>query len=225
MTLDFSENGGETSAVDGERLAVLFAWFSHGLETAANGKRVADEQDLAHWIAQVLKWGSGWTDAVLLTEAHMAAALNDKPRLVEVAALAAALAPSRERFEETMTQGRAFHAAAAAGWPNAVLSWPTPVVALPVVAGAAAARIGAPLDQTLLAYLNALATNLIAAGIRLSLCGQFGGVRVLAHLMEVITAMARRATSSTLDDLGACALGAEIESMNHERLTVRLFIS
>ena len=98
-------------------------------------------------------------------------------------------------------------------------------VAHPVAAGAACARIGAPARTALTAYLTAFAANLIAAGVRLSLCGQAGGVRILAGLGPVIVEIVERGAASTLDDLGACALGSDIAAMRHETLPVRLFIS
>ena len=65
------------------------------------------------WLTDALLHGSGRNDAILLRHAHRAggdcAALND---------LAAAIAPSSERRVETLDQGTAFIAAAAAWYPR-----------------------------------------------------------------------------------------------------------
>ena len=53
---------------------------------------------------------------VLLAQAHRAASAHDDARLREVAELAAAFVPSRERQLETTTQGRAFIEIARAAW-------------------------------------------------------------------------------------------------------------
>ena len=224
MTIDRPDAGG-----------VLFAWFSpafptggfawsHGLETAAAEGLVSDEHALGDWLQDILVHGSGWNDAVLFALAYSAAASGDVAALEDVAALAAALAPSRERLAETLGQGEAFLAAVRTGWPAAApdLKGRAPY---PVAAGAACALIGAPLGAALGAYLTTFCANLIAAGVRLSACGQSGGVRVLARLHPLIARSAARAEMAEEDDLGACALAADIASMRHETLEGRLFLS
>jgi urease accessory protein len=210
----------------------LFAWFSpafptggfaysHGLETAAREGRVIGEAGLGAWLQGVLTRGSGWNDAVLLSLAHRA----DDEALAELAALAAALAPSRERLAETLGQGEAFLTAVRAGWPQLAPCVLPGRLAYPVVAGAAAARLGASAQMTLGAYLTGFCANLIAAGVRLSLCGQSGGVRILARLTPLIGEIAARAANAAHEDLGGCALGADIASLRHETLNGRLFLS
>jgi urease accessory protein len=214
---------------------VLFAWFSpafptggfawsHGLETTAAEGLAGNEHALGDWLEDVLTRGAGWNDAVLFALAYRAAASGDDDALNDIAALAAALSPSRERLAETLGQGEAFLAAVRTGWPAAApeLHGRT---SYPVAAGAACALIGAPLRAALGAYLTTFCANLIAAGVRLSACGQSGGVRVLARLHPLIARSAARAETAGEDDLGACALAADIASMRHETLEGRLFLS
>jgi urease accessory protein len=236
MTIEAPSAFRDAMAADCAISAALFAWFSpafptggfaysHGIEAAAADGRVLDERSLAEWIEAVLANGAGWADAVLLNAAHHLTLMGDTGALTELADLACALTPSRERLAETMGQGEAFVAALRHGWPEAV--WPEPLRPLPypVAAGVASARIGAAARVALAAYLTAFAANLIAAGVRLNLTGQSGGVRILSGLGPVIVELAGRAAGSSLDDLGACALGSDIASMRHETLAGRLFIS
>ena len=212
---------------------VLFAWFSpafptgafaysHGLETAAAEGLVTDEADLGEWLADVLALGAGWTDAVLMSLAYCA----DAAELARLAELGTALSPSRERAAETLGQGGAFAAAIREGWPE--LS-PPPVMLgrapYPVAAGWAAGALGADLRRALGAYLTGFTANLIAAGVRLSLCGQAGGVRILARLGPTIAALGARAVHAEEDDLGGCALWSDIASLRHEPIDGRLFLS
>lgn len=210
---------------------LLFAWFSpafptgafawsHGLEAAGlNG-----EAELAAWLADVTAHGGGWSDAVLANLAWRAGAQRDAARLEQIAAIGHALCPSRERQAETLGQGAAFAGAVGEGWPEFA---PPPVRRLPypAAAGWSAGALGAPPALALAAYLNGFAANLIAAGVRLSLCGQAGGVRILAGLAPMIGEMAERAARSDEDDLGGCAIAADIASMRHETLDGRLFLS
>jgi urease accessory protein len=225
-----------TMNTDAHAMTTLFAWFSpafpvgafafsHGLETAAAEGLVVGEAGLSRWIDAILTAGGAWTDCVLFAAAYHAAGAQMWASLAQIGALACALAPSAERLRETLAQGDAFARAVSEGWPG--LSPPTlaSAAAYPVVAGAAVAALKAPLPDALTAYLNGFAGNAIAVGVRLGLCGQSGGVRILSTLGEVIARTAKRAAISNLDDLGGCAFGADIASMRHETLQPRIFVS
>jgi len=184
--------------------------------------RVFDEGGLGDWLADILAHGAGWSDAVLLSLARRA---EDDAALLDVADLAAALASSRERAAETLGQGEAFLRSVRAGWPDAAPPALPDRIAYPVAAGAAARGIGAPVTTVLVAYLTSFTANLIAAGVRLSLCGQSGGLRVLSGLGPLIAELALRAAEATENDLGGCALAGDIAAMRHETLHTRLFLT
>jgi urease accessory protein len=197
----------------------MFGW-SHGLEQAIAQGVVKDGDALIDWISGLIEFGSGWTDAVLLAEAHAAA--TDPVRLAEVAGLAAALAPSAERLGETLGQGTAFL--------KAVSAWPDAAQALdrapwPVAVGAACGLAGISRQDAVTATLHAFASNLVSVALRTIPLGQTEGVRVMAAVEPVILATAARAARSTLDDLGSIALMSDIAAMRHETLQPRLFLS
>lgn len=197
----------------------MFGW-SHGLEQAIADGTVKDREALIAWISGLVEFGSGWTDAVLLTEAHAAA--TDPHRLRDVAELAAALAPSAERLAETVGQGTAFL--------KAVGAWPEARPALdhapwPVAVGAACGLASIALEDALTATLHAFASNLVSVALRAIPLGQTEGVRVMAAVEPVILATAMRAARSTLDDLGSAGLMSDIAAMRHETLQPRLFLS
>ena len=190
--------------------------YSHGLETAIADGAVHDRATLHAWVAALIAYGSGWSDAVLLAEAHTAAA--DPGRLAAAAELAEAMAPAAERRRETLAQGAAFAAAVSAWAPAA----PAPYC---IAVGKAAADHGVPLQGALTAWLHAFASNLTSIALRAVPLGQTDGVAVLAGLEPLILDTAARAAASSLDDLGGCALVSDIAAMRHETLPVRLFIS
>ncbi len=135
--------------------------------------------------------------------------------------LAVAIAPSRERRAETLDQGTAFIAAAAAWHPPELPER----VAYPVAVGALAGRHGIDEDATAAAYLQAFATNLISAAVRLVPLGQSTGLRVLAALEPAILQVAAATRTATLDDLGGCAFRSDLAAMRHETQYTRLFRS
>src|SRR3984893_1965711 len=95
--------------------------YSGGLGWAIEAGDIADAATLARWLDVMIGEGAGFCDAVLLVHAHRAADAMDDAALAAVAELAAALAPSRERFLETTAQGRAFFDTTRAAWRCAAL--------------------------------------------------------------------------------------------------------
>ncbi len=195
--------------------------YSGGLEPAVDADAVTDAATLEDWIATLLSHGSAWNDVVLLAAAWRAS--DDAACLVEVAELAEALAGSAERHREMMLQGAAF-LAAARNWQG--LAMPDLAEApYPVAIGAVAGAASLPLADVLAAYLQAFASNMLQAAIRLGVIGQSDAVAVMARLEPAILDMAKRATQSDLDDLGSATLVADIFSMHHETQYSRLFRS
>jgi urease accessory protein len=189
--------------------------YSHGLEWAVECGDIGDEATLGDWLIDVLAHGSGRNDAILLRHAHRG---GDLIRLND---FAVAVASSRERRAETLDQGTAFVAAAAAWHPPELPKR----VAYPVAVGALAARHGIDENATTAAYLQAFATNLISAAVRLVPLGQSAGLRVLAELEQVILAVINESRAATLNDIGGCTFRADIAAMHHETQYTRLFRS
>lgn len=196
--------------------------YSGGLERAVADGLVTDAASLAGWIGTLIGHGSVWNDAVLLAESHRRQA--EPARLAEVAALAAALAGSRERHQETMLLGEAFLAAARA-WPDEVFERLPGKTAYPIAVGAVAGAHGIRPEKVLAVFLHAYASQAVSSGIRLGVAGQKDGVAVLAGLEEQIAEVARQAAGSTLDDLGSATVQADIASLRHETQATRLFRS
>jgi urease accessory protein len=130
---------------------------------------------------------------------------------------------------ETTAQGRAFLDTTRAAWPtpalDRLLSVCRGVVALPVAVAAAAAGHAIALAPALHVYLQALVANFVSAGVRLIPIGQTDGQRVIAALEPVVTATAKRALVTALDEVGGAAFRADLASMRHETQRTRLFRS
>ncbi len=203
--------------------------YSSGIEWAVESGDIADAETLRGWLAAMMVNGSGFCDAVFFVHAHLAAGNSERASLRGVAALAAAFASSKERHLETTAQGRAFIEATRAAWHCEALdllsdAWDGPI-AYPVAVGVAAAGHGIAAETAVGAFLHALVSNWISAGVRLVPLGQTDGQRVLAALEDVIAATAQRALAASLDDLGSATVRADIGSMRHETQYTRLFRS
>ncbi len=205
--------------------------YSHGLEWAVEDGTVTSAATLRSWLGDVLSHGAGRTDAVLFAHAWRAAGAGDLDRLREIAELAAAFQPSRERALETTAQGRAFLSAVSAAWPSPALAslaaiFPADLaIAYPVAVALATAAEGVALKPALVAYLGSFAANLISAGVRAIPIGQTDGQRVVAAMAALIEAISGAALATPLDDIGGIAFRADIASMKHETQYTRLFRS
>lgn len=191
--------------------------FSHGLEAEVAAGRVTGVEDLADWLAAVLKHGSGRNDAIVLAASWRA---DDDDERQALADLALALAAGAERAAETQAQGAAFARTLRDSGEMDLPDRP-----LPVAVGAAARAAGLPLAATLLLYLQNFAANLATIAVRHVPLGQSAGQAVLAGLGPLIREIAEEATLATPDELGGCALAGDIASLEHETQTTRIFRS
>jgi urease accessory protein len=203
--------------------------YSSGIEWAVEAGDIVDAASLGDWLTAMLADGSGFCDGVFLCHTSRAVEAGDDPALRDVAELAAAFVPSRERQLETSTQGRAFIDTARAAWPcngldRAIASCDGPIV-YPVAVGLVSAAHAIPLAPTLHAFLHALVSNWISAGSRLVPLGQTDCQRLLAMLEPAVAATAGRALGATLDDLGSATFRADLASLRHETQYTRLFRS
>jgi urease accessory protein len=203
--------------------------YSSGIEWAVEAGDICDAASLQDWLGAMLAEGSGFCDGVFLAHAHRAVAEDDDHALLEIAELAAAFVPSRERLLETSSQGRAFIEIARAAWDcdglaHAIAQCDGTIV-YPVAVGIVSAVHAIPLDPTQFAFLHALVSNWISAGSRLIPLGQTDSQRVLAALEGAVSATAQRAMRASLDDLGAATFRADLASLRHETQYTRLFRS
>ncbi|MBR0797817.1 urease accessory protein UreF [Bradyrhizobium jicamae] len=203
--------------------------YSSGIEWAVEAGDITDAASLRDWLAAMLADGSGFCDSVFLAQSHRAASGHDDATLKEIAELAAAFVPSRERQLETTTQGRAFIDIARAAWNSAGLDAMVATcdgsVVYPVAVGLVSAAHGIPLAPALHAFLHAVVSNWISAGSRLIPLGQTDSQRVLAALEPDVAETARRAGAASLDDLGSATFRADLASLRHEAQYTRLFRS
>jgi urease accessory protein len=203
--------------------------YSSGIEWAVEAGDIVDAASLREWLKAMLADGSGFCDGVFLTQAHRAAAAGDQAALRELAELAAAFVPSRERQLESSAQGRAFIDIARAAWNgdglDRMIAACDGAIIYPVAVGIVSAAHGLALAPTIHAFFHALTSNWISSGARLVPLGQTDSQRVLAALEPVVAVTVARALAATLDDLGSATFRADLASMRHETQYTRLFRS
>ncbi len=232
--------GAETDRLEAAALYRLMTWlspaypvgafsYSSGIEWAVEAGDINDAETLRRWIDVMLSAGAGLSDGIFFSHAYRAVTGGDDAALIEVAELAAAFAPTRERFHETTAMGRAFLEVTQAAWPCPAFArlqqlWTGPV-AYPIAVAAACSGHGVPLGSALHAFVTAVSSNWVSAGIRLVPLGHTDGQRILKTLEPAIMATAERALTAQVEDLGSAAFRADIASARHETQYTRLFRS
>jgi urease accessory protein len=186
--------------------------YSHGLEQVIAAGEVQDADALECWVADTVMYGAGRLDASLLVAAMTG---GDADRL---AALARAMAASRERQEETEAQGAAFAATV-----SAITGQFQPPRPLPVAVGVAARTLDLPPPDVAALYLQSFAGGLVSVAVRFVPLGQTEGQQVLSRLHPILLAVASEAAESPPELMGTFALRGDIAAMVHETMETRLY--
>lgn len=235
-----------TTMTDDSALLTLTHWlspvfpvggyaYSQGLETAIADGAVTSADTLHDWLDVMLNDGTGASDAILLRTS-----MDADADLAELAAWAAALASSAERWQETSEQGTAFLRALATIDPDVLPSFwskypgesgptgpdgaePPADIALPVAVGWAARDLALPGAQVAALYLQSMVANLVTGAIRHIPLGQGAGQRVIAALRPVVLATAADAAGKTPADIRSSDFGAVRAAITHETQTIRIF--
>lgn len=187
--------------------------YSHGLEQVIARGEVRDAESLEAWLTELLCFGAGWQDAVLI-----ALALEDGADLALINAYAVALQPSRERLTEAEEQGAAFARVVAQ-----ITGRARPPRLLQVAVAEAARPLDLPPALVIAAYLQAFVTNLVTIAIRHVPLGQGEGHAVLARLLPRLPELAQDAGFARLENLGNSCFAADMAAMEHETKEVRLY--
>ncbi|MEP5758936.1 MAG: urease accessory UreF family protein [Litoreibacter sp.] len=184
--------------------------YSHGLEQVIARGDVYDAQSLGDWISDVLEFGAGRADAILLC-----AALRDESG---VADMAKAVSGSAERWRETIDQGRAFLAAT-----NEIYGETLQDMALPVAVGSVARRLSLPHSEIAAIFLHSFVSNLVSVATRFMPLGQAAGQAVLTKLHALVAGVAAEAAHTPVDELATSVFCADMAAIEHETLQPRMF--
>lgn len=202
--------------------------YSQGFETAIAQGSIATIDDVAHWIEGLLHAGPIRADAIALSFAARAVSENDPKAFAAISELVLALQVSSERDKETREQAQSFLISARA-WPVAMPDWLIEALArptaLPVAFGGLAGVHGIDALFACAGYINGFVSQQISVAIRLVPLGQSDGLALLARLEPKIAALAQSASQADIEDIGTMGYGADIASLIHEDLSVRIFRS
>jgi urease accessory protein len=203
--------------------------YSQGLEMAVENGRVSDADSARRWLEDKLLLNLARFEAPLLLAHCEAAARDDFPRLLQLAAEHRASRETRELQLESRQMGYSLtqlldglpeldqparDCLAAAGEPGLALAW----------ALAARAWQITPADA-LAAWLWGWLENQLAVLMKTLPLGQQAAQRLTSQLLPVLSQAQREASELPERDWGSAPFGLVLTSMAHERQYSRLFRS
>lgn len=203
--------------------------LSHGLETLAERRLVADVAALQEWIAVSLRWQVAPSDGVTAAAAWSHA--DELERVAEIDRLLHATKLAREPREASERTGRQMLATLAGLAGGSLARYRREVVAgrapglQPVVLGLAGRQLGVGRRETVLLLLHLFVAGCIGAALRLLDVDDVETQRVRYDLTPTIAAAADEALAVPWKEMYACAVQTELMTMMHERATMRLFAS
>lgn len=189
--------------------------YSHGLEWSIQAGEVRDGESLRIWLTDILRHGSGRSDARFLAAAFQA---ENDAELWQIDKTCRAFAPSMERLKETDLQGAAFCRATSAIWCVDLDG-----LAYPVAVGRAAQLCDLPMGLSAQMYLHAFTSNLVSAGQRLMALGQTEAQALIRGLTPLCGEIAVTSLAGDLGSLTSTSFLADIASMKHESQYSRIF--
>jgi len=187
--------------------------YSQGMETPMAGRELHGAAGVETYLSDLLRFGSGRTDAILLC--HAARGDSDLDALAE---LAEALAPTAERLREIREIGTAITTLT-----NALNGTAHPPRPHAVALGAAARRLDLPPPRLAQMFLHAQAASLLSAATRFLPLGQTEAQLALARLAPLILDLGAEAANAPLDSIISATFRADLASAAHETLDVRIF--
>jgi len=190
--------------------------YSHGLEFEISEGNVSTSEELYEWLKDILRFGSVWNDLVLFCNSYK----TDVNSLNELSDIAKAFAQSKERYYETIEMGNAFSKIISSIEGVYLKGMP-----LPIIMGYIAKIENVSLPYILPLYAHSFISNLISVSIRLLPLGQTDAQKLLFSLFPIIDDVSKEALKSNIGDMRNKCVLADLASMKHETLKVRLFKS
>jgi urease accessory protein len=228
--------------MNGASLYRLLSWlspafpvgsFTHsgGLEWAVGEGLVCNRQQLEDWINDLLANGCIRNEAVIFVHAWRSSARHDDSSLREIAELAAALHPSRERRAESTSQGAAFRSVASRTAGEQAFAMLTAIadedLCYPIAVAVLAQTHEINLRDALTGYLHGVVSNLVSAAVRLIPLGQTDGQLAISFLETPVMQLSdwtfRLPETDPVEQLGGETVMADFATLAHETQYTRLF--
>ena len=206
-----------------KELQILQIWFSssfpigsyaysHGLEAMIDNKYIKDENDLLNFIYVLVNHGTLKNDYIFIKKTYEGYDLND---------LVLANASCKERYIETISLGNSFRKILKESW-NFVIEEGT---AYPVCIGRAGLFFKISFDKIITFYFQSFISNLVNVCIKHIPLGQKVGQDCIYKSVKIIEKFLKKSKNLDLNDIGGITFNLDLQSIKHETLSSRVYIT
>ncbi|MDM9385141.1 urease accessory protein UreF [Chlorogloeopsis sp. ULAP01] len=201
--------------------------YSEGLETLIENSTIATKENLKHWLAMELCYGTIRLEAAVMVRAYQSMKENDLKTLSDWNFWLSAARETEELRASSVGMGRSLMRLLVDLQPqlatigSAIGNYCNYAIAF----GVASAFWQINMEAAVLGYLHNWVSNLITTGVKLIPLGQTAGQQLLMELQLLLSTTTVEILGLEDDELSCCSWGLSLASMRHETLYTRLFRS
>lgn len=203
--------------------------YSHGLEYAVEEGLVKDPQTLLVWIRDLLFFGTGYNDSIIINSIYDSVANDNCVEFDYISQIANAIKPTKEIALESYQQGVSFKNILMDVYSNSNLTFYLnrldDCITYPSVVGVAGGIFEVEKKLLLHSYLHAFTSNILSAALRIMPIGQTEIQKIIFQMKGNVEEMTNKSLGLSLSDLGSSVFISDWASSKHQNQYTRLFRS
>ena len=203
--------------------------YSHGLEYAVEEGLVKDPQTLLGWIRDLLFFGTGYNDSIIINSIYDSVANDNCVEFDYISQIANAIKPTKEIALESYQQGVSFKNILMDVYSNSNLTFYLNrldnCITYPSVVGVAGGIFEVEKKLLLHSYLHAFTSNILSAALRIMPIGQTEIQKIIFQMKGNVEEMTNKSLGLSLSDLGSSVFISDWASSKHQNQYTRLFRS
>ncbi len=203
--------------------------YSHGLEYAVEEGLVKDPQTLLGWIRDLLFFGTGYNDSIIINSIYDSVANDNCVEFDYISQIANAIKPTKEIALESYQQGVSFKNILMDVYSNSNLTFYLnrldDCITYPSVVGVAGGIFEVEKKLLLHSYLHAFTSNILSAALRIMPIGQTEIQKIIFQMKDNVEEMTNKSLGLSLSDLGSSVFISDWASSKHQNQYTRLFRS
>jgi urease accessory protein len=203
--------------------------YSHGLEYAVEEGLVKDPQTLLGWIRDLLFFGTGYNDSIIINSIYDSVANDNCVEFDYISQIANAIKPTKEIALESYQQGVSFKNILMDVYSNSNLTFYlnrlADCITYPSVVGVAGGIFEVEKKLLLHSYLHAFTSNILSAALRIMPIGQTEIQKIIFQMKGNVEEMTNKSLGLSLSDLGSSVFISDWASSKHQNQYTRLFRS
>ena len=203
--------------------------YSHGLEYAVEEGLVKDPQTLLGWIRDLLFFGTGYNDSIIINSIYDSVANDNCVEFDYISQIANAIKPTKEIALESYQQGVSFKNILMDVYSNSNLTFYLnrldDCITYPGVVGVAGGIFEVEKKLLIHSYLHAFTSNILSAALRIMPIGQTEIQKIIFQMKGNVEEMTNKSLGLSLSDLGSSVFISDWASSKHQNQYTRLFRS